>query len=871
MADFNAIARKWQKKWEEAKAFRASEKGRKFYVLEMFPYPSASGLHMGHALNYTIGDIFARFKRMQGYSVLHPMGFDSFGLPAENAAIAAKSHPKKFTEEAITNYIAQMKGLGLSYDWERRVETHKPDYYRWDQWIFLKMLEKGLAYKKEAPVNWCPKCNTVLANEQVHAGKCWRREDTEVHVRQLEQWFLKTTAYADELYEGIEKLEGWPELIKTLQRNWINRSEGTEITFTINGRPWPIFTTRTDTLFGVTFLVVSARHPRLQEFVTPGQKAAVEAFTKKIHTTKQEDLETLEKEGVFTGSTALHPLTGEKIPVWAGNFVLADYGSGMVMAVPAHDQRDFVFAKKYGIPIKVVVQPQGKVPAIRAFAEDGTLVDSSSYSGMTSAEAREQITSDLEKEKKGKKSVQYRLKDWLISRQRFWGTPIPIIYCQKCGTVPVPEKDLPVVLPEDISFSDVTNPLASSKKFLETACPRCKGKARRETDTMDTFVNSSWYQLRYTDPKNKRAIFDPQKAGFWNPIDLYIGGKEHACMHLIYIRFYTKFLRDLGLLPFDEPAVKLFNQGILLGPDGNKMSKSLGNVIVPEHAIGKYGVDTVRLFLVSVAAPDKDILWSEQGVEGSLRFLKKVEEFFSKYAPGKTSKRLESKLHRAIRDVTPDIESMKYNNAVIKLREVFDTFEEKMSKHDAEAFILMLSPFAPHFAEELWEHIGNKPFVSSSSWPKHDAGKIDEKLDILDALNQRLRKDIIDILGLLKVQKPSGLTLIVAERWRYDFVKMFRAAAAETRNFKALLGKLLSGDLKKHGQDVTKIISAFLKDPTKVPPVDFTQQEELEALEGFKAEIEQEFGCAVNIELAEASKEQKAKNALPGKPAIIVS
>jgi len=594
--NFKKIEQKWQKKWEDKKIFQVKEsRKKKFYVLEMFPYPSGSGLHMGHALNYIIGDIYSRFKRMNGFNVLHPMGYDSLGLPAENAAIKVGIHPKKYTENSIKNFIKQQKGLGLSYDWSRLVKTSDPNYYKWDQWIFLKMYEKGLVYRKKAPVNWCPKCNTVLANEQVHDGKCWRHKDTKVQVKQLEQWFFKITDYAEELNNKIDSLKNWPEDIKAMQKHWIGKSNGTEILFEINGKKWPIFTTRPDTIFGVTFMVISAQHPELMDLVTAKQKKEVERFLKKIKSTSEKDIEELEKEGVFTGSYSKNPINGEEIPVWVGNFVVADYGSGMVMAVPAHDQRDFEFAKKYDLEIREVIRQEAKPLASlssnqtkrdnikeRAYIGEGVLINSGKFNKKINERAKEEITLDLKKKKLGKKVIQYKLRDWLISRQRYWGTPIPIIYCDKCGVVPVSEKELPVELPEEVEFGK-GNPLETNKGFVNVQCPKCKGKAKRETDTMDTFVNSSWYFLRYCDPKNNKKIFDPKKANYWCPIDQYIGGKEHACMHLIYFRFYTKFLRDLGLLNFDEPTLNLFNQGMLHGEDGYVMSKSRGNVILPDR------------------------------------------------------------------------------------------------------------------------------------------------------------------------------------------------------------------------------------------------------------------------------------------------
>jgi len=903
--DFSKIEKKWQKRWEDRKIFEVSKnsKKKKFYVLEMFPYPSSSGLHMGHAFNYTIGDIYARFKRMQGFNVLHPMGFDSFGLPAENAAIKAKSHPKKFTEEAIKNYIKQMKDLGLSYDWTREIETHKPKYYKWDQWIFLKMFEKDLAYRKKSPVNWCLECSTVLANEQVIGGKCWRHEDTNVQIKYLEQWFLKTTAYAEELLEGLDKLDDWPELIKTLQKNWIAKSEGINIKFNINGENWNVFTTRADTLMGVTFLVISAQHPKLIGLVTKEERREVEKFLNKIKSAKQEDIAQLEKEGVFTGSYAVHPITKEKIPVWTGNFVLAEYGSGMVMAVPAHDLRDFEFAKKYRIPIIRVISKEnapirsflmgakeisdkeleglgikiigktkdedrkieipeknlkeyekliedklstgfwneyigkeivfmfkhenGKVERIilnketenkidtlagefseasdepsvwkwladNSFYTDlivhenfGYLENSGNFDWLSSEEAKEHITIYLKEKKLGEKTTNYKLRDWLISRQRFWGTPIPIIYCEKCGIIPVPEKDLPVILPEDIKFNSVENPLNVYEKFVNCKCYKCGGKARRETDTMDTFVNSSWYYLRYTDSKNDKEIFKTKNAEYWTPVDLYIGGKEHACLHLIYIRFYTKFLRDLGLIKIDEPAKRLFNQGVLAGTDGEKMSKSKGNVILPEIVSEKYGMDVARAFLVSIASPNKDIVWSESGIEGSWRFIKKIIDYFDNVKIGKSSEKTQHKINKAIKQVSENIEYLNYNLVVINLREVFENFEENMAKEDLEKFVKLLSPICPHIAEELWERLGKKSFVSLEKWPEFDEKKINEKFDIAEKALEQTVSDVMNILRIIKEKqnkegKKVYLYVIPKELENYDALEIGKRVGLNVKTF----------------------------------------------------------------------------------------
>jgi leucyl-tRNA synthetase len=754
IVNFEGIEKKWQKKWEEKKIFepKNNKKLKKFYLLEMFPYPSASGLHMGHALNYTIGDVFARFKRMKGFNVLYPMGFDALGLPAENAAIKAGEHPMPFTNNAIKNYIRQMKALGLSYDWSKLISTCEPEYYKWNQYFFLKFLEKGLVYRKKASVNWCPKCNTVLANEQAQGGKCWRHEDTEVQIKHLEQWFIKTTAYADELLEKIDSLD-WPEKIKLMQKNWIGKSHGTNIDFEINGKKWHVFTTRPDTIYGVTFLVISAQHPDLMELVTEEQKKEVEKFLKKIKSTSEKDMEDLEKEGAFTGSYAINPVTKERIPVHTGNFVLADYGGGMVIAVPTHDQRDFEFAKKYNLPMKIVIQPElGELRVdkmIRAYTGSGNLVNSGEFNGMYNVDAIDSISDYLEEKKLGKKVIQYKLRDWLISRQRYWGTPIPVIYCDKCGIVPVSEKDLPVILPKDVKFGK-GNPLATNDKFVKVKCPKCKGNARRETDTMDTFFDSSWYYLRYPDNKNDKEAFNKQKIDYWLPADLYIGGIEHACMHLIYARFFTKALRDLGFLKFDEPFKKLFSQGMLGGEGGEKMSKSKGNVINPDEVSKNYGMDVSRFFLLSLAAPDKPREWSENGIQGSYNFLAKIFISFQNVKIGKSDEKTESKINKAIQEITEYIEDFKYNLAIIRLRDLFESLPSETSKANLEKYLKLLHPFCPHITEELWEKLENKKFISLEKWPIADKSKINEKFEQQEKAIEKLAEDINNISNLLK-------------------------------------------------------------------------------------------------------------------------
>jgi leucyl-tRNA synthetase len=771
--NFKKIEKKWQKKWEEKKIFQSKKlnKKKKYYVLEMYPYPSSSGLHMGHAFNYTIGDVFARFKRMNGFNVLYPMGYDSFGLPAENAAIKAKKHPKNSTEDAIKNYIKQQKALGLSYDWSRKLMSHDENYYKWNQFFFLKFLEKGLAYRKKSPVNWCTKCKTVLANEQVQKGKCWRHEDTNVKTKHLKQWFLKTTKYADELLDCIGDLK-WPDRIKTMQKNWIGKSHGTEIDFEIfhgdyeaGFKKFPIFTTRPDTIYGVTFMVISAQHPELMSLVTDEQKKDVEKFLKKIKSVSEKEQDELEKEGVWTGSYAINPMTKEKIPIWAGNFVLAEYGSGMIMAVPAHDQRDFDFAKKYKIDIKQVIE--GGNLNDKAHTGNGILINSEKFNELDNEKAKKEIIKYLEKESFGRKKIQYKLRNWLISRQRYWGTPIPIVYCDKCGIVPVPEKDLPVVLPMNVKFGK-GNPLATNEKFLNVKCPKCGAKAKRETDTMDTFVDSSWYYMKFADNKNNKMFFDKKKVNYWLPVDQYIGGAEHACLHLLYSRFWTKALRDLGYVNFDEPFTRLLNQGMVHAEDGTKMSKSLGNVINPIEVSNKYSVDILRFFLVSVASPDKDLQWSEKGIEGSSKFIKKIINYFENIKISKkTNAKIESKLNKTIKEVTNQIENFKYNLAIIKIRDLFNSLPKEISKEILEKSLKLLNPFCPHITEEIWEKIGCKGFISLAKWPVADEKKIDNNLEKQEQAVEKLAEDINNILKIVKNKKNVYVYVLPNEKEFY--------------------------------------------------------------------------------------------------------
>ena len=866
---FSEVESKWQKEWEAAKLFEVSEdsKKEKFYLLEMFPYPSGDGLHMGHALNYVIGDVLARYKIMNGFNVLHPMGYDALGLPAENAAIKAGVHPEEYTNKAVQNYMKQQKSLGITYDWSRVVNTASPNYYKWDQWIFLKMFEKGLAYQKESAVNWCPECNTVLANEQVHDGKCWRHEETSVELKHLKQWFLKITDYADELYESIDKLEGWPSRTKAMQKNWIGKSHGTEIEFEINEKKWPIFTTRPDTIFGVTFMVISAHHKELMNIVTKEQKEPVKKFLKKLGSVSEKELESMEKEGVFTGAYALNPLNGEEVPVYAGNFVVADYGSGMVMAVPAHDQRDFEFAKKYEIPIKQVIE--GKLTDIRAYTGDGNLIESDKFNGMNNRKAIEAITDDLIQAGKGKRVTNFKLRDWGVSRQRYWGTPIPIVHCDKCGVVPVPEEDLPVKLPKEVEFGE-GNPLKTNKSWIKVKCPKCGKEGRRETDTMDTFVNSSWYFLRYTDPNNEKEIFDKKKAAYWCPIDQYIGGAEHTCMHLIYFRFYSKFLRDLGLIKFDEPAVKLFHQGMLHGEGGIKMSKSKGNVVNPETVSEKYGIDTARLFLLSLAAPDKPRDWSDKGILGSLRLMKKFSEYFGKVKLGKDTKVTSSKINSVLGEINLDIEEFRYNLAVIKIRQLFEHLEtqEEISKQTAETFLKILTPFCPHIAEEFWEKIGNNKFISVAPWPDVDEMMIDKNLEKVEDLMSNLRRDILKVKELAKIETVSKVRVFVSPEWKWTALTMVQEALGDKPDFSLAMKTLMADDeMKKHGKEIQGFLKTVISNYGDLSTM--KRFDEMGTIESAKPLLEKEFG-KIELISAEESKEGKAKNAFPGKPALLI-
>jgi len=757
------IEEKWQRIWEEGKSFRVSENSRlpKYYLLEMFPYPSGQ-IHMGHVRNYSIGDVIARYKRMRGYNVLHPMGWDAFGLPAENAAIERGVHPAKWTMENIAYMRDQLKKMGFSYDWEREFATCDESYYRWEQLFFIEMFRRGLAYKKLSTVNWCEKCRTVLANEQVEGGRCWRCEQ-EVGVRELEQWFFRTTAYAEELLGELDHLTGWPEKVLAMQRNWIGKSVGAEILFPLVGREEAlnVFTTRQDTVYGATFVSLAVEHPLALELSrsTP-QERTVREFVERIQRINQtrRGADEAEKEGLFTGAYCMNPFTGEKIPIYLANFVLMEYGTGAVMAVPAHDQRDFEFARKYGLPVRVVIQPQGKrikaEEMAEAFVEDGVMVSSGPFTGLRSSEGREKLAAYLEEKGWGKKDIRYRLRDWGISRQRYWGAPIPILYCDSCGALPVPEGELPVVLPKDVEFSgEGGSPLAKLPEFFKASCPKCGGPARRETDTMDTFVESSWYFARYACPDEQDAPLDKARVAYWMPVDQYIGGIEHAVLHLLYARFFTKVLRDLGWIALGEPFTNLLTQGMVI-KDGAKMSKSKGNVVDPDFLIERYGADTARLFALFAAPPEKDLDWSDQGVEGAYRFLTRLWRFVSQYRDALASaasdldpkelsptlRELRRQIHRTIKKVTDDIEGrFHFNTAIAAVMELFNALSlagkdesvwqdgTPLIKGGVETLVVLLYPFVPHMASELWESLGHRNSLEEIRWPGYSEEALEEE------------------------------------------------------------------------------------------------------------------------------------------------
>ena len=781
------IERRWQERWEREGAFHCEvDPARpKYYVLEMLPYPSGT-LHMGHMRNYAIGDAVARFRRLRGFNVMHPLGYDSFGLPAENAAMQRGIHPREWTNSNIAEIRLAARRFGLSYDWRRELSTCEPEYYRWNQWIFLRMLERGLAYRKKSLVNWCPKCQTVLANEQVVDGCCWRHEDTPVEAREIEQWFLRITQYADELLDDLRKIEGgWPERVVLMQRNWIGKSQGARVRFAVEGmagKSIEVFTTRIDTIYGATALMLAADHPLLPSLIEGAtNRAALEKESRRLlrQGVRAADVETAEKEGFFTGKYALNPFSRARLPIWVANFVLSGYGTGAVMAVPAHDQRDFEFCRKYDLPIRIVIQPVTPVALFTdtmdaAYdAKDGTVVDSGPYSGLTPPEAIERMTADAEKQGFGRGEIVFRLKDWGISRQRYWGTPIPVVHCPGCGIVPVPESELPVRLPAQVKITgEGKSPLESVPEFVNVKCPKCGGPGRRETDTMDTFFDSSWYYYRYADAHNDRAPFDPAVVGYWNPVDQYIGGIEHAILHLLYSRFFCRVFRDLGMVNHAEPFTRLFSQGMVL-KDGAAMSKSKGNVVGAMDIAAKYGCDTARVYTLFAAPPEKDLEWSEQGIEGCARFLQRAWRIVERQAErvrqagpydpaalGDPDRALLRRTHQTLRRVSNDYEvRWHFNSSVALLMELVNAMqaaeplEERVQPgvlgEVLEIFTLMLAPLAPHIAEEFWEMLGHPGGLARAKWPAYSEELArEEMVEVVVQVNGKVRARITCEAGL---------------------------------------------------------------------------------------------------------------------------
>jgi leucyl-tRNA synthetase len=831
--DAQRVESKWFERWERDPALYAAapEKDpskpakKKYYVLEMLPYPSGA-LHVGHVRNYAIGDVLTRYMWMNGYDVLHPMGWDSFGLPAENAAIKNNTPPRQWTQANIANMKAQMKRLGFAYDWSREVTTCLPEYYRWNQWFFLKFYEKGLAYRKKSKVNWCPQCCTVLANEQVVNGNCWRHEDTPVEQRDLEQWFLRITDYAEELLRDLDKLDGWPEKVRTMQRNWIGRSEGTLIDFKVAddsaGATIRVFTTRVDTIFGATSVQLAPQHPLVASFTRYNQVlgAGVEQLIAEQRKAKETgDIGAIEKHGVNTGHYAVNPYNGERIPVWVANYVLMDYGTGAIMSVPAHDDRDYDFARKYKLEIRLVILPVSNdpeetvaEPPLPFTTEEGMLINSGRFSNLSCEEAIKKMSAEAEQNGFGKAAVTYRLKDWGISRQRYWGTPIPMVYCEKDGIVPVPEKDLPVLLPDNVDITLTgASPLTRVPEFVNTTCPKCGGPARRESDTMDTFVDSSWYFYRYTDAHNDHAPFDSKAAQYWFPIDQYIGGVEHAILHLIYSRFWTKFMRDLGMITNDEPIERLFTQGMVI-KDGAKMSKNRGNVVTADETVERYGADAARLYSLFAGPPDRDLDWQDSGIEGIRKFLGRVYRFvlrnaqpahpdWRKSVPAELppeARAIQRKMHQTIKRVTDDFQGRwHFNTCISAIMELMNTLhdaEDAIEKRAipipllAEAqrdLVLLLAPFAPYLAHELWETLGEKGSLLKAPWPKYDAVLAkEEEVEIPVQVNGKLR-------GRVVVPADASQDLVVERALADEKVK---AAIAGKQIVKQIFvpGKLLN-------------------------------------------------------------------------------
>ena len=912
-----SVEQKWQEKWEETDIHRTERTdSEKYYVLEMFPYPSGN-LHMGHVRNFSLGDAPARMKRMQGYDVMHPMGWDAFGLPAENAAIDRDVDPEEWTRDCIDNMRGQLKRLGFSYDWDREVATCDPEYYKWNQWIFLQMLEEGLAYEGESNVNWCPSCETVLADEQVEDGLCWRC-DSVVEQKDMEQWFLKITDYAEELLGDLDQLEGWPDKVRKMQNDWIGKSTGAKINFPLQkGGELEVFTTRPDTIFGATFMALAPEHELAEDIAEENENVA--EYREKAMKKDAEAREEKSKAGVFTGRYAENPFTGEKIPIYVAEFVLTDYGTGAIMAVPAHDQRDFEFAQEHGVEVKKVVEPEeGHSFQEEAYEGDGDHVNSEFLNGLGKEEAIEKVIEELEKEGLGEEDVNYKLRDWLISRQRYWGTPIPIIHCDDCGSVPVPDEDLPVELPEDVEFTETGNPIETSESWAEVKCPECGGEARRETDTMDTFIGSSWYFLRYISPELDDAPFDVDDANYWMNVDQYIGGIEHAVMHLLYARFFTKFLRDEDMLDEDEPFERLLTLGMVNHPAYNcpehgwlypeevedenicekcgrdvevetrKMSKSKHNVVDPTELIKENGADTARTFILRASHPTKELDWSEDGVEASKEMLERIfrivegnEELLTDSKPGLEDADLgdrivSSRIQRAVETVTEKTENYEFNIALGEIDKLLTKLywyiqndpDRAVFTHGVETLVQLVAPYAPHTAEELWDELGHEEMMLESDWPQVNESLLDEEAEQIDEYFDRVSGDIREIQEMLD-SEPEKIKVIQASEWKYEAFEEIEKNL-DLDDIGAITGKVVNSGFKDQADTVNQKVREAFENPGKFRNQLMAQDTERKSLEENKTRWEGEFGIEVEIETEESSGEEKASRAEPGRPAIVI-
>lgn len=878
------IEEKWQEKWKESGAFEATKEneGEKFYALDMYPYPSGS-LHMGHVRSYSLGDVNARFRRMQGYNVMYPMGFDSFGLPAENAAIKRGENPRDWTEENIERIKKQMKRLGFSFDWSREIASHKESYYGWDQWIFVQLYKNDLIYKDSEEVNWCPNCKTVLANEQVKKNKCERCE-TEIEKKEKEQWFFKITEYSDELLEELNNLD-WSKKVKKMQKDWIGRSHGIEIEFDFANRDGSleVFTTRPDTLHGCTFMALAPEHPLSEKLAEKNEE--IERFVENMKRLSEKKRKG--KRGIDTGLKAINPLNGREIPIYISEFVLMEYGTGAIMSVPAHDQRDFEFAKKHDIDIIKVIEPESGLKELEeAYTGEGKLVNSGKFNGTDSKKAKKKMGEYLKKKDLAQEKTNYRLKDWNVSRQRYWGAPIPIIYCDECGEVPVPEENLPVELPkEDVEIDVEGSPLSHIEDFVNTQCPECGKKAKRETDTLDTFVDSAWYYLRFCSPNYGEGPFKKKNAGFWMPVDQYTGGIEHAVLHLLYARFFTKALADLNLIDFREPFKRLLNQGMIL-LDGDKMSKSKGNIVSPKEIIENYGADVARLFILSKSSPESEMNWTEEGVESARKLLDKFYSFFTEVPENRTeidepsqAKELKnrfylSKLHQNLDKVGEEMKKMNYHYATDRLEKILNLgikykengdegkTKDKILSEYRNKLTLLFAPFTPHLAEELWQRMGNEGFVSLAEWPEPEEEKIDKVAESCIKLTKKVRKDVKEIQEITGIKNPSEVKIVVSSDWKY---KVYRKTADD----KDLSEIMENDEIKRRGNRAAGYFQELNKEHN-LEELDLDSNEEMEGLKSMKDEIVEDSECVISIEKEEESSEDKAGKARPGKPAIVL-